>query len=187
MKKGMPARFLSLEFHTRFFPALLWGRLRSSGSAGTGFPSTVERHVAFVICWILVVTGAPSALSRNSIIGWVVGGVGAAGILALLLNSLFSRRGEQPSYEGFLTGVFFFFVFLGISGGVFVGTLDHSLPLGLLCGSAGLLAGYLIGIFAGIWLQYLGWLSAMVNGLAGLAVFGLIIVDLVLLAGSMFG
>jgi len=127
----------------------------------------------------------PSAVSRGSFIGWLVGGIGAAGILALLINSIFSRK-EPPSYDCFLIGVFFFFVVLGISAGVFVGTLEHSLSLGLLVGSGGLIAGYLLGILAGLWFQYLGWLASMVNILAGLAVFGMFSVDLVLLAGSLF-
>ena len=89
-----------------------------------------------------------------------------------------------PSYDGFLIGIFFFFIALGISAGAF-SMLSHSLPFGLLVGLGGLIAGYLLGIFAGLWLQYLGWLSEMVNGLAWLAVFGMFFVDLVLLAGRL--
>ena len=176
---------MSLEFHTRFFPSLLRSRLRLGHRAGTSFTSAVEFQIFFVVCFILLALGMPSAISHGSFIGWVVGGIGALGILALLINSIFSRK-EPASYDCFLIGVFFFFVVLGITTGVFVGTLEHSLSLGLLVGSGGLIAGYLLGILAGLWLQYLGWLASIVNLIAGLAVFGMFFVDLVLLSGALF-
>lgn len=176
----MTPKFLSLEFHTRFFPSLLRGRLPRGTREVTGFSSTVERYVLFVVCCVLVALGMPSAISRNSVIGWATGGIGAAGTLALIINSIISCN-TPPSYDRFLTAVFFFFVMLGISAGVFAGSLQHSLALGLLVGSGGLIAGYLLGILAGLWLQRFGWLASMVNGLAGLAVLGMFVVDLVLL------
>jgi hypothetical protein len=179
--------FLSLEFHTRYFPGILLSRMRLGGRKETGFSSTLEHYIAFAVCIILLAFGIPVAVSSGSIIGWITGGIGAAGTLALVINSVLSRTKEPPSYEGFLAGVFLFFVFLGITSGVFVGTLEHSLSLGLMAGSAGLIAGYPLGILAGLWLQYLGWLSATVNGLAGLAVVGVLSVDLVLLSGVLFG
>jgi len=180
-------KFQSFEFHTRYFPGILLSRMRLGGRTGTGFSSTFEHYILFIVCIVLLVFGIPVAVSSGSITGWIAGGIGAAGTVALVINSVFSRTKEPPSYEDFLTGVFFFFVFLGISSGVFVGTLEHSLSLGLMTGSAGLITGYLLGILAGLWLQYLGWLSAAVNGLAGLAVVGMLSVDLLLLSGLLFG
>jgi fucose permease len=46
-------------------------------------------------------------------------------------------------------------------------------------------AGYALGIFAGPWLQYLGWISLFINTLAGLTAFGLLWADLVFLAGAL--
>jgi hypothetical protein len=180
-------KFLSFEFHTRYFPGMLLSRLRRSGRQKTGFSSTMEHYIALAVCIILLMLGIPVAVSSGSIIGWIACGVGAAGTVALVINSILSRKGEPPSYDDFLAGVFFFFVFLGISCGVFVGMLQHSLIQGLLAGFAGLIAGYPTGILAGLWLQYLGWLSVAVNGLAGLAVLGMLAVDLVLLTGALFG
>jgi hypothetical protein len=188
IKEGLSpvAKFLSLNFHTRFFSALLWGRLRPTERTGRNFSSVVELHVLFVICFILLVIGIPIALSNKLVIGWVVGGIGATGISALLINSIFSRE-APPSYDNFLIGVFFFFVILGLTAGIFAGSLEHSRSLGLLVGVAGLIAGYLLGILAGLWLQYLGWLASTVNVLAWFAVLGMFFVDLVLLSGSLFG
>jgi hypothetical protein len=182
-----PARFLSVEFHTRFFPAFLWGRLRHKQRAGSGFNSFLELYLVLTICVVLVAIGVPAALSHRPITGWIMSGTGAAGILALLVYSILSRRGEPPSYDGFLIGFFFFFVVFGLSAGIFIGALEHY-PLFqcLLTGGAGLLAGYVMGILAGFGLQYIGWMAAILDPLAGLMVFGMLIVDLVLLAGALF-
>jgi hypothetical protein len=119
----------------------------------------------------------------GSVVSWIIGGIGAAGTVALLINSIVSRKGS-PNYDNFLVGVFFFFLTLGLTAGVFVGSLNHSLMIGLLIGAAGLIAGYLIGILAGLWLQYLGWLALTVNALAIVAILGMFFVDLVILSGS---
>ena len=178
----MTPKFLSLEFHTHFFPSLLWSRLQPRERVQRGFPSTLEFNVSLAICCILIILGIPSAVNNKSSIGWAVSGIGAAGIAVLLINSIVSHK-EPPSYDCFLSGVFFFFVMLGLTSGIFVGTLDHSLSFGLLVGAGGLIAGYLIGILAGLWLQYLGWLALIVNLLAGLAVIGMFAMDLMLLSG----
>jgi hypothetical protein len=182
----MHPKFLSLEFHTRFFPALLLGRLSPEEKGGTTFTSTTELYVLLVICLILVVIGIPNAVSHKSIIGWIAGGIGAAGIMAMFISSILSQMGTPPSYDAFLKGIFLFFLSLGISAGIFIGTLDHSSLKGLLVGSAGLVAGYLLGILFGLWFQYLGWLAGMLNLVAYLAVIGMLFVDLVLLGGNLF-
>jgi hypothetical protein len=121
-------------------------------------------------------------VSHGSVIGWILSGIGLAGIVAFFINSIFSRNGP-PSYDGFLAGIFFLFVSLGITSGVFIGALEHSFALGLLAGAGGLVAGYGIGILAGLWLQYLGWMAGLLNGMSYLAILGMFVVDLVLLAG----
>ncbi len=182
MSTDSPPGFLSLKFHLRFFPHVLWNRLRPGKRAVSGFPS-FEPYLALVICLTLLVIGIPKALIQRSLIGWVMAGLGAAGFLALLIQSISSWRGERPSYDRFLIGFFFFFIVLGLTAGVFVGALHHLPVLGLLVGAAGLLAGYLLGIFAGLWFQYLGWITVLLDILAGLAIVGMIVVDLVLLIG----
>ena len=186
MNAGKAPEFLSFEFHARFFPALLWSRLRPRERSGTGFAPGMEFLIAFFFFCILVVIGIPYGMTHRSILGWAAGGIGAAGILALFVRSIASREGP-PVYDDFLFGVFFFFVVLGLTAGIFVGTLEHSFPLGLLAGMGGLIAGYLLGILAGLWFQYLGWIASLVNGLAALGVIGMVLVDLVLLSGAIFG
>ena len=49
--------------------------------------------------------------------------------------------------------------------------------------AAGLVAGYVLGILAGLGLQYLGWIAEWLDSLALPACVGMIVVDLVLLSG----
>ena len=179
-------RLLSLEFHLSFFPKLLLRRTALETQRESGFNSTMEMYVLFAVCIILILIGIPSAVTKDSVIGWVIGCIGSAGIMALLINSIVWGIKSKPTYSAFLSGIFYFFPVLGLSAGVFTGTLDHSLIEGILMGGAGLIAGYLLGIIAGLWLQYLGWMANILNMLAFLAVFGMVFVDIVLIGGTMF-
>jgi hypothetical protein len=179
--KDVAPRFCSIAFHTRYFPALLWSRLRPRKRTGTTFVPT-EFYIAFMICVVLVVVGLPGAINKHFIIGWVVSCTGFVGMLALFVSSIWSRK-RAPDYAGFLFGVFFSFVMLGLSAGIFAGALEHSLGLGLLGSLAGLVLGYVVGICAGLWFQYLGWIAVWLDILAGLAIIGMIVVDLMLLFG----
>jgi hypothetical protein len=181
-----PPKLLSVEFHTRFFPALLWRRYRPAHQARSGFfSSSFVRDLAVTGCIVLVAIGFPTALSRGILAGWIAGGIGAAGILAMLVHSIASRRGEPPSWDGFLVGFFFFFLTAGLSTGILFSTLDHYLLVhGLLACAAGLIAGYVLGILAGFVMQYLGWLASILDQIVVLAILGLLVLDLVLLSGA---
>jgi hypothetical protein len=189
MKTETPPKILSVEFHTCFLPALLWGRLRPKQQrTRSGFSSSLELYLALTVCGVLVALGVPAALSHGAIAGWIAGGLGMAGILALIVNSISSRQGQPPSYDDFLVGIFFFFIFLGLTVGIFFSTLEHfHLFPSLVLGAAGLIAGYVVGIIAGLWLQYVGWMATVLNQVAALAVLGMFVLDLVLLSGAMSG
>ena len=189
MKTDAPPKFLSVEFHTHFFPSLLWGRLRPKQQrTRSGFNSSLELYIVLAVCAVLVAFGVPAALSHGSIAGWIASGLGVAGILALLVNSISSRQGEPLSWDDFLAGIFFFFIFLGLTVGIFFSTLEHfPLFLSLVLCAAGLIAGYVVGIFAGLWLQYVGWMATVLNQVAAPAVLGMLVLDLVLLSGAMSG
>jgi hypothetical protein len=177
---------LSWEFHSAFFPRLLWSRLvpKKKTGEGTSFSSNMELTVALFVCLILLALGAPMAVRHNSLVGWIIGGAGMAGILFIFISSVVAQRGTRPTYDGFLIGIFFFFVFLGITAGLFWGSINHySHGVETIAAALGLLAGYITGIFGGLWAQYLGWVSGLLNGLAGLGIIGMVIVDLVLLFG----
>ncbi len=166
-----PPKFLSLKFHSRFFPRLLRDRLRRKKieEQGTSFTSTTELTVVLAVCLILAVIGIPSALTRRSLVGWILSLIGVGGVLAIFVLSVGAQWGKRPTYHHFLTGIFFFFVSVGIFIGIPVGMDNHSAWLGMLTSLAGLFGGYVLGIFAGMQLQHLGWIAAILNMLAGFA------------------
>jgi hypothetical protein len=60
----------------------------------------------------------------------------------------------------------------------------RSLWIGLAASLAGLVGGYALGIFAGLWMQRLGWMAVIINMLAffaGIIVCGTALIILVAL------
>jgi hypothetical protein len=167
----IPPKLLSLEFHTRFFPRLIWDRLRrkKKGERGTSFVSTMEIILVLAGSVILAVIGIPLALTRGSIVGLILSIIGVGGVLAIFVLSIGAQWGQRPTYDLFLSGIFLFFISLGIFIGIPIGIDNHSTFLGVLASLGGLLGGYMLGIFAGLWLQHLGWMAIILNMLAGFA------------------
>jgi hypothetical protein len=176
-------KFLSLEFHTRFFPRVLRDRLCRKGkeSEGTTFTSTMEMMILLAVCLMLAVIGIPSAVTRGSILGCILSVFGIGGTAALLISSVGSQWGTRPTYDSFLVGMFFFDLSLGILVGISIGMSYHSLLLGACASLAGLVAGYALGIFSGLWAQRLGWMAMAINALAGLAAIIVGIATIILL------
>ena len=173
----------TLEFHTKFFPRLLWSRLRpqKKEQGRACFGPNIELMGLLALCGMLIAIGIPLAVNRGSVVGWALIFLGIAGILAILVFSIFAQLGTKPSYDNFLIGVFFFFVFLGLTVGLFIGQQEHWPFWGLLGrGVLGLFIGYIVGIFAGFWFQCFGWAAFLVDMAAGLMIIGMIIVDMVL-------
>jgi hypothetical protein len=168
----VPPKFLSLDFHSRFFPRLLLDRYlrrKKNELQGTTFTSTTEMFVTLAVCLILAIIGIPTALTRGSITGWILSILGVGGTILLLIMSVGAHWGNRPSYDDFLGGIFFFLVSLGVFIGIPVGMDAHSPWLGIFASLAGLFAGYALGIFAGLQLQRLGWFATIISMVAGLA------------------
>ena len=177
-----PPKFFSRDFHTTFFPQVLRHRLhlKKRESEGTTFTSTTEMFISLAVCVILAIIGIPSAV-QGSVLGWILSILGVGGTIVLVIISSLGQWGEQPSYGDFLTGVFLFFVILGVFLGIPVGMETHSFWLGFLTSLAGLIVGYVIGIFGGMWLQYLGWFAIVINMIAAFGAIILIATALILL------
>jgi hypothetical protein len=184
-----PPSFFSLSFHTRFFPSLLWRRLRLRKEE---YQSPFSNHIPLELTILVVVSkvaaiaGLGAGISRGSIIGWGVGILGLAVFAFFLVDSIRSQMGIRPSFDSFSFGIFFFFVGLGITVGLFEGTLLHSKSLVGWGGLAGFVAGYGAGIFAGLGIQYLGWIGGLFSHLAVAGIVGLIVLDCVLLSSLFF-
>jgi len=170
-----PPKFLSLEFHARFFPGVLRDRLhrKKREEQGTTFTSTMEMIISFAVCLILAGIGIPSAWNQGSVVGWILSIIGVGGIVALMTLSVGSQWNDRPTYNNFLIGIFFLFVSLGLFIGIPVGMDHHSFWLGLLASLGGLVAGYVLGILAGLHVQHLGWLAVILNMLGAFAAIGL--------------
>jgi hypothetical protein len=168
----VPPIFLSLEFHTRFFPQLLINRYlrrkKKGDTPDTTFTSTTEMFLLVAVCAILAAIGLPSALSKGSTFGWVLSVVGIGGMIALVIQSVAAGWGIKPSYDDFLVGIFLFFVSLGFVAGVAAGLDAHSASVGIPATVAGVAVGYAVGILAGLRMQHLGWIAIPLNMLAGL-------------------
>lgn len=179
-----PPEFFSLQFHLKFFPALIWNLLSPSKEEyRSPFADhvPVEYVVAPAVCLIAIAIGFPVLYGKGAWWGWILLVLGAAGFIALLAASIRSVWGERPDYRDFRPAVFFFFVFLGPTIGLLAGTIEKSPGLKTAGIAGGLLAGYALGILAGLWVQALGWMGRFLDVLALGGIAGMIILDLVLL------
>jgi hypothetical protein len=179
-----PPSFLSWNFHTVFFPRLLCSRLRGMKKEGgaVSFGGHMELTVVLFVCLAALAFGARMAVGRNSLAGWILVTVGAAGSLFIFVSSVVARRGARLTYDGFLIWIFFFFVFLGLTAGLYWGLVNHfSRGVGIGADALGLMGGYVAGIGMGRWAQNLGWVSRLLDGFAGLAIIGLLVADMLLL------
>ncbi|HAK89572.1 MAG: hypothetical protein A2077_02020 [Nitrospirae bacterium GWC2_46_6] len=141
----------------------------------------IEMPVLAVVSFAAAVLGISSGLSKGSILGWLIGGIGAAGFLALFIHSIYSQAGCSPSFERFKVSVFLFFVIFGAVAGITAGKIgfDHSRWMRVMDGLAGLVIGYFGGICAGLWIQKLGWIGGLLEvfaiaGTAGTAIVGIL-------------
>jgi hypothetical protein len=184
-----PPSFLSLEFHTRFFPLLLMSRLRreKNGAEATSFNNNLVLTLMLLLCVFFTSAGIPMIAGPHPFFGWALSALGIAGILFVVISSIAAQWGTRPTYSNFLAWIFLFFLLLGFTTGLFTALENHSgIWLVLAASFLGLIAGYGVGLFAGFWAQSLGWISSLLNGLAGLGVFGLLIVFIVFLFGGAF-
>jgi len=180
-------KILSWKFHTSFFPRLLWSKLnpKPEENPRASFNSGLEMTVVFFVSLLLLGAGTAMVLEKNFLLGSPLTILGLAGTAYIFFSSWAAQRGIKPSYDAFLIWIFLFLVFLGLTIGLFLTSVNHdSHFIVLSAGALGLLIGYFAGIFGGLWLQSLGWVSGLLNGLAGPAIIGLIIVDMLFLVAG---
>src|SRR5438552_3766235 len=101
--------FLSVQFHLRYFPSLIWQRMkpraeerRSSSFANHG---SLEYVVLTMVCAGVIAFGLPAAL-RGSAIGWAAAGLGSLGLIGLLIGSVLGARGAYAGFGDFRAPVF---------------------------------------------------------------------------------
>jgi hypothetical protein len=181
-------RFLSLEFHLRFFPRFLLSRFKEKRMrGGVSFTSNLEILVVLAVCFILAFIGMPLAVNQGSVVGWILTVIGVGGIGALLVQSIGSQWGSQPTYDDFLAGIYFFAVSLGIIIGIPIGMDHHSPIAGVLTSIGGFIVGHVIGIAAALQMQRLGWMAVIANMLAGFGAICLSAGTIIMLMFVAFG
>lgn len=185
---NVPPALFSAAFHLQFFPGLIKSRIspnegsRDTSGRGTSFSSVTEHMVLLIISGISFITGMAGAVNSGSLTGWFFGIAGLCGILVLLVMSIAGSWGEEPSYDNFRFFTFIFLILLCLACGLGLGQTLHSpYVVRILCGTAGIIVGYFIGIICGLWIQRLGWISTMLDYLAGLGAIGLVIIDIIML------
>jgi hypothetical protein len=178
-ESGKPPRFISLDFHLKFFPSLLWRLLhpkkRRYESTFAG-PIRLERVAMAIVSMVMGIYGFSAVVGSGSVIGWGCGIAGLGGFSYLCIGSVRSSMGMRPSFEYFRGIIFFFFVILGINIGLEIGTIYHlSYGTRIIAVAAGFVLGYVAGIGGGLWVQRLGWIASLLDVLAimGIAVMGL--------------
>lgn len=184
METGQPPGFWSREFHTRFFPSVLRLIIRPRNEA---YESPFARHglteltILLAVSLLACIFGYAAAVN-GSLIGAFIAFLATAGIVFLVVHSLRSRERRRPSWQEFRIGIFFFVLFLCFTAGLAIGQSYHAAyGVRLMGGLAGIAVGYFFGIACGLGAQYLGWLGEMLDLLAGIALAGIIIVDILLM------
>ena len=184
-EKSTTPPFFSVDFHVKFFPALL---LRLLHSQNRKYESTFAGHISLelpvmtVVSLALGIYGFATVIGSGTILGWVCGIAGLGGFSYLLTSSIRSTLGMHPSFDYFRTIIFLFFVFLGFTIGLEMGFVYHSASgIKFIVSLTGLILGYVTGIFAGLWVQKLGWMASLLDIIAIAVIAGMIVLDIVIL------
>lgn len=176
---------LSMAFHRDFFlPFIITSLNRRKAGTTTHFADyfPFEYIVLFIIAMAGVMTGISSYLSNGSTVGGIVGLLASAGFAVLITFSVRSRTEKNVTWKRFMITTFMFFMLLGLTIGLFAGmAIWKSFIAKMILGTVGLAAGYLAGIMAGLYMQYLGWIGDLINLLLVPIMIGLIIVDIIFL------
>ena len=190
---GTQPKFISLEFHLRFFPKVLRRWLLRYRRKSQEYQSPFSNHMpvefilVFFVCIVLIALGVPGLINNRSLLSGAMTFVGLAGIIAMFVSSIRTENrnraeiGGRYSFDYIVEGVFLFFVVLGGSAGISVGFLKNSLGLMIFYGILGILAGYVVGILAGIWINYLGWIARFLMYLLNFLMFFLVLLDIILI------
>ncbi|MGH8399851.1 MAG: hypothetical protein ACRESU_02010 [Gammaproteobacteria bacterium] len=179
-----PPPFLSLAFHVRFLPTLIRSRLKpqplQSPFANHGM---LEFSILLVISLVLLAVGIPGVAHHPPTWpGVVFTCLGVAGLMWMLVVLIGRWERAPVTYAGFEPLVFLFVILLGLTVGLFLAhdVWQSSLSITWALAAGGLVGGYVLGIGAGLWCQLLGPLKGLFTYLAGIASFGLIVLDILL-------
>ncbi len=176
--------FFSASFHRDFFLPLVFrsfsARQQASG-ATFAHHAPLELPVLFVVAIAASAIGLPPWLGGGSIVWGIVGLAGAAGVVTLAATSIGTPPNRDDIWSGFMVPTFCVCVFLGLTVGLFVGAVVWKTTLAKVgFSAAGIACGYVMGIGAGLGMQWLGWMGRLMEVFAIPAIVGLAVLDIVL-------
>lgn len=184
-----PPSFFSPSFHLSFLPRVIGFRIEQWRRRDRNARRHVLVEIPLLIfgCLILGALGLPAAV-KGSILGWACTLIGAGALLGLMTWSIVGeyrvrrQEGYRYDYAVFMPTVFFFCVVLGFSAGLMAdGIVHNSSDMSYLWAGAGLVLGYLAGIFAARWVHALGFMGEWFVYLAILGLVFLPLEDLLML------
>ena len=175
-------KLFSPAFHRSVFLPLLFRKLKpkkkvdeTSITFGLPFEYTILAVVA--IAFMLFGFG-----NYPSMIGIIAGILGACGFAGLLFASIRSELAsdQKPSLDDFRVCPFLFLVLFGITAGLFFASGYPVIWIKILAAAGGLIVGYFLGIPAGMYMPYLGWMGGIIEMVLWLSMVGLVIVSIIL-------
>lgn len=180
-----PLDLFSIPFHRDFFLPFIINSINARKSnTSTHFADffPYEYVVLFMITMTGVVTGIYAYLSEGSVFGGITGLLASAGFAALMVFSIRSRSDREILWKRFMITTFMFFMLAGLSLGLYTGMLVFNSFLSkFIFGIAGMIAGYFVGIPAGLYMQSFGWTGQLINIIMIPVMIGLCIIDIVVL------
>jgi hypothetical protein len=164
-----PMRLFSPTYHRTVVLPVLRERLRPGGEVGpsasvAGF--SIGRAITLVFLeLVLIILMVVGAQNYSSLVGKAMLALGAGGLLFLLIASTRAQLAleERPSLADLRLSPFLFMALLGLNVGLglaFAYPAIWFFPLAVLGGAT---VGYLSGIFAGVWINYLGEMADSVE------------------------
>lgn len=176
-----PPPFWSAAFHVSFLPQVIAFRIAQwRRERGARHHVHIEIPLLIFGCLLLMVLGLPAAL-HGSLLGWLSAALGAGALIALFAWSILGeyrarrREGYRYGYPVFMPSVFFCCLLLGLTAGLIAGGVIYSPVMGYLWAVPGLVAGYLVGLYAARWVHALGFMG---EWCVYLAILGLIFLPL---------
>lgn len=166
----------SLIFHKDIFLPFIWQKLKPGHKVHPPV-SSVHCSYEYILLPVVPISILVAGLSHlQNTAGIIAVIIGAVGLLSMLTQSIYSLRGTdfKPTLGNFCLGFFLFFIMSGILSGLIIG---HSQSSWYKLGGAalGMTIGYFVGILAGMWGQYLGWMGIIIEYICWITLLGMTI------------
>jgi hypothetical protein len=180
MTEGGHPSFFSWQFHARFLPGVIWRRITGRLPRGSSH-ARYEQIIALVAACAAIGFAIAPAM-RGSVVAILIAAAGAIGIAVLVIQSVWSARTGPLTYDAFAVAPLIACIVLGADLGLAAGRgVNVETPMRVGYAAVGAIAGYVVGVGAGLMTQRLGWMAAFFSLITGLATIGLILLAFILL------